>query len=64
MVLKTNNKKRVLELILKRGPLRLSVRNYEIPDKLKDVAKDPNPSFYKMVEYFYHYAVKVCEPSL
>ncbi|XP_045487866.1 glutamate dehydrogenase, mitochondrial isoform X2 [Pieris rapae] len=64
MVLITLNKNIVLESILKRSPLRISVRRYEIPEKLKDVAQDPNPSFYKMVQYFYHYAVKVCEPSL
>ncbi|CAH3996415.1 unnamed protein product [Pieris brassicae] len=64
MVLITLNKNIVLDSILKRSPLRISVRSYEIPEKLKGVAQDPNPSFYKMVQYFYHYAVKVCEPSL
>ncbi|PZC79201.1 glutamate dehydrogenase, mitochondrial [Helicoverpa armigera] len=45
-------------------PLRIPVRNYEIPKHLQDVACEPNPSFFRMVEYFYHNAVKVCEPSL
>lgn len=42
----------------------LSVRNYEIPKELESVGTDTDPSFFKMVEYFYHYAVKVAEPSL
>ncbi|XP_023935183.2 glutamate dehydrogenase, mitochondrial [Bicyclus anynana] len=40
------------------------VRYYEIPAHVQDVIKDPDPSFYRMVEYFYHFAVKVAEPSL
>lgn len=39
-------------------------RDYEIPAHLAEIAKHPNPSFYRMVEYFYHSAVKVAEPSL
>ncbi|KAJ0178007.1 hypothetical protein K1T71_006880 [Dendrolimus kikuchii] len=46
------------------GTYRISVRNYEIPDRLKSVATDADPSFFMMVDYFYHNAVKVCEPSL
>ncbi|XP_030031297.2 glutamate dehydrogenase, mitochondrial-like [Manduca sexta] len=45
-------------------PLQISVRHYDIPEHLQKVASDPNPSFYRMVEYFYHNAVKVCEASL
>ena len=40
------------------------IRNYEIPCHLQKVISDPNPSFYRMVEYFYHFAVKVIEPAL
>ncbi|XP_059061497.1 glutamate dehydrogenase, mitochondrial-like [Achroia grisella] len=40
------------------------VRFYDIPKHLEKVATDTDPSFYRMVEYFYHSAVKVCEPSL
>ncbi|XP_032526943.1 glutamate dehydrogenase, mitochondrial-like [Danaus plexippus] len=43
---------------------RIFVRNYEIPKHLQAVMEDPNPSFYRMVEYFYHFAVKVVEPAL
>lgn len=46
------------------NPVRLSVRRYEIPEHLRAIVDDPDPSFYRMVEYFYHNAVKVCEPSL
>ncbi|XP_038221043.1 glutamate dehydrogenase, mitochondrial-like [Zerene cesonia] len=53
-----------LGLTIKSGPIRLSVRKYEIPDHLKNIIDDPNPSFYRMVEYYYHFAVKVCEPTL
>ncbi|XP_073953093.1 glutamate dehydrogenase, mitochondrial-like isoform X2 [Choristoneura fumiferana] len=42
----------------------ISVRHYEIPCNLIPIATDPDPSFFKMVEYFYHHAVKVVEPSL
>ena len=45
-------------------PLRMIVRHYDIPAHLTKVGDDPNPSFFRMVEYFYHNAVKVCEPSL
>lgn len=44
--------------------LRLWVRRYEIPAHLQPIANDPDPSFYRMVEYYYHSAVKVCEQSL
>ncbi|XP_028166449.1 glutamate dehydrogenase, mitochondrial-like isoform X2 [Ostrinia furnacalis] len=46
------------------GPIRISLRCYEIPEHLKTIATDPNPSFYRMVEYYYHNAVQVVEPSL
>ncbi|KAL4703025.1 hypothetical protein ACJJTC_019243 [Scirpophaga incertulas] len=49
---------------LKCGPNVTSVRRYEIPEHLKSIATDLNPSFYKMVEYYYHNAVRVVEPSL
>ncbi|XP_049871068.1 glutamate dehydrogenase, mitochondrial-like [Pectinophora gossypiella] len=42
----------------------MSVRGYEVPADLQKVASDPDPSFYRMVEYYYHYAVSVCEPAL
>lgn len=42
----------------------VSRRNYEIPAHLKEIGTATDPSFYKMVEYFYHFAVKVCEPTL
>ncbi|XP_068626155.1 glutamate dehydrogenase, mitochondrial-like [Battus philenor] len=43
---------------------KLIVRFYEIPKHLEGVVKDPNPSFYRMVEYFYHRAVAMVEPAL
>lgn len=43
---------------------RINVRHYEIPCHLQKVITDPNPSFYRMVEYFYHFAVKMIEPAL
>lgn len=46
------------------GTNKVIVRYYEIPERIKGVIKDPNPSFYRMVEYFYHFAVQVAEPSL
>jgi hypothetical protein len=46
------------------GPIKTSVRGYEIPEHLKSVATDPDPSFYRMVEYYYHNAVRVVEPAL
>lgn len=45
-------------------PLQTTVRHYDIPDHLKKVVTEPNPSFFRMVEYFYHNAVRVCEPAL
>ncbi|CAH1635859.1 unnamed protein product [Spodoptera littoralis] len=45
-------------------PMRMPVRHYEIPKHLQEVGCEPNPDFFRMVEYFYHNAVKVCEPSL
>ncbi|CAD0200552.1 unnamed protein product [Chrysodeixis includens] len=45
-------------------PLQTTVRHYDIPEHLKAVPSDPNPSFFRMVEYFYHNAVRVCEPAL
>lgn len=35
-----------------------------MPAHLSGVAKDQNPSFYQMVEYFYYNAVQVVEPAL
>ncbi|XP_041968508.1 glutamate dehydrogenase, mitochondrial-like [Aricia agestis] len=46
------------------GVFRMSVRGYEIPEYLQSIPCDDNPSFYRMVEYFYHHAVTVCEPAL
>ncbi|XP_049871155.1 glutamate dehydrogenase, mitochondrial-like [Pectinophora gossypiella] len=46
------------------GTTRLSVRGYEMPAHLKEVGTAEDPSFYKMVEYYYHNAVCVCEPAL
>ncbi|CAB3227479.1 unnamed protein product [Arctia plantaginis] len=46
------------------SPWKIIVRHYEIPEEFKAVISDPNPMFYKMVQYFYHNAVSVCEPSL
>ncbi|CAH2981921.1 unnamed protein product [Chilo suppressalis] len=46
------------------GPMRTSVRNYDIPEHLKPIATAKDPSFYRMVEYFYHSAVQVVEPAL
>ncbi|XP_048477723.1 glutamate dehydrogenase, mitochondrial [Plutella xylostella] len=46
------------------GPMKSFRRNYDIPENLKSVATDKDPSFYRMVEYFYHNAVKIVEPSL
>ncbi|XP_048000071.1 glutamate dehydrogenase, mitochondrial-like [Leguminivora glycinivorella] len=46
------------------SPMVLSKRNYEIPPDLLEVGQAKDPSFYRMVEYFYHYAVKVVEPAL
>lgn len=46
------------------GSTRTSVRSYEIPEHLKTIATDADPSFYRMVEYYYHSAVKVVEPAL
>ncbi|KAI5644576.1 hypothetical protein NE865_03465 [Phthorimaea operculella] len=37
---------------------------YQIPPHLSDVATDKDPSFFRMVEYYYHNAVRICEPSL
>lgn len=45
-------------------PLQMTVRHYDIPAHLVKVGDEENPSFFRMVEYFYHNAVKVCEPSL
>ncbi|KAF9412587.1 hypothetical protein HW555_008950 [Spodoptera exigua] len=45
-------------------PLAIPVRHYDIPERLQEVACEPNPSFFRMVEYFYHNAVRVCEPAL
>ncbi|KAJ8724226.1 hypothetical protein PYW08_015700 [Mythimna loreyi] len=46
------------------GPGQMSVRHYDIPAHLTKIADEPNPSFFRMVEYFYHHAVRVVEPSL
>lgn len=46
------------------GPITQSVRFYEIPEHLTKISTDTNPSFFRMVEYYYHSAVKVCEPAL
>lgn len=45
-------------------PMRMPVRHYEIPKHLAEVGCEPNPDFFRMVEFFYHSAVRVCEPSL
>lgn len=46
------------------GPLSVSIRNYDMPDNIKCIKDDPDPDFYKMVEYFYYNAVTVVEPAL
>ncbi|CAH0716631.1 unnamed protein product, partial [Brenthis ino] len=46
------------------GTIKVNVRNYEIPCHLQKVMDDPDPSFYQMIKYFYHFAVKVVEPTL
>lgn len=46
------------------SPWKIIVRHYEIPEEFKGVINDPNPMFFKMVQYFYHNAVSVCESSL
>ncbi|CAH2040871.1 unnamed protein product, partial [Iphiclides podalirius] len=43
---------------------KIIVRFYEIPKHLQEIGSAPNPSFYRMVEYFYHRAVSIVEPSL
>ncbi|KAF9791682.1 hypothetical protein SFRURICE_020081, partial [Spodoptera frugiperda] len=45
-------------------PMRIPVRHYDIPKHLVEVGCEPNPDFFRMVEFFYHNAVRVCEPSL
>ncbi|KAK6640779.1 hypothetical protein RUM44_012476 [Polyplax serrata] len=35
---------------------------HEIPERLRDVPTKENPSFFEMVEYNFHKAVKRCEP--
>ncbi|XP_068082516.1 glutamate dehydrogenase, mitochondrial-like [Anabrus simplex] len=37
---------------------------YTIPDEFKSVLQEKNPSFYKMIGYFYHKALSVCEEKL
>lgn len=44
--------------------LKTCVRYYEIPSHLQCVIDEKDPSFDRMVEYFYHNAVKVVEPAL
>ncbi|XP_053605324.1 glutamate dehydrogenase, mitochondrial-like [Plodia interpunctella] len=46
------------------APRYLQVRHYEMPVDLQEVATQADPSFFKMVEYFYNRAVMVVEPSL
>ncbi|KPJ04385.1 Glutamate dehydrogenase, mitochondrial [Papilio xuthus] len=43
---------------------KIIVRFYEIPKHLQPIATDPNPSFYRMVEYYYHRALVMVEPAL
>lgn len=39
------------------------VRNYQIPDRLKDVPSAKDPAFFDMVEYFFHRGCEVAEDS-
>ncbi|XP_075975955.1 glutamate dehydrogenase, mitochondrial-like [Anticarsia gemmatalis] len=54
----------VLRRKCKDFPLKIISRNYEMPEHLREVADQSDPSFFRMVEYFYHSAVQVCEPAL
>ncbi|KOB65609.1 Glutamate dehydrogenase, partial [Operophtera brumata] len=56
--------KRVVPNVPSAWQLKFWVRRYEIPEHLKTIATDSDPSFYRMVDYFYHSAVQVAEPSL
>ncbi len=43
---------------------RRSFTRHEIPDKLKDMPEQANPSFFEMVEYFFHRGWQVVEEKL
>ncbi|KAJ8719247.1 hypothetical protein PYW07_016803 [Mythimna separata] len=47
-----------------RAPMLMSVRHYDIPKHLTKIGEEANPDFFRMVEFFYHSAVQVVEPSL
>ncbi|XP_034489157.1 glutamate dehydrogenase, mitochondrial isoform X1 [Drosophila innubila] len=42
----------------------LQTRNYQIPDRLKDVATAKDPRFFDMVEYFFHRGCQISEDRL
>ena len=41
-----------------------SAEHWSIPDRLKDIPTAANPSFFNMVEYYFHKACVVAEPTL
>lgn len=42
----------------------LQTRNYQIPDRLKDVPTAKDPRFFDMVEYFFHRGCQISEDRL